>query len=87
MLAQRRRWGERWEGGVLRCWWGGGGALLAVRDDGGGGFAIALLGRRRFEGIRAVADVGQQVWCCQGGRAAVTESTTTTRAVNNTTRG
>ncbi len=45
--------------GMLQCWWGGGRVLMAVRDDGGSRCAVALLGRRRYLGVRAVAGVGR----------------------------
>ncbi len=71
---------------MLRCWWGGGRALVAVRDDEGGG-CVALLGRRGFQGVRAVAGMGQWAWRCRGRRTAVTESTTTTKMADNAARG
>jgi hypothetical protein len=73
--------------GVLRYWWGGGRASVAVRDDIGGGRAVGLLGQRRYLGVRAVAGVGRRAWHCWGRRAAVMESTTMTRTVDDATRG
>ncbi len=81
-----RCWSKRGVAGMLRCWWGSGRVLVAVRDDEGGG-CIVLLGRRGFQGVRAVAGMGQQAWRCRGRRTAVTELTTMTRTADNAARG
>jgi hypothetical protein len=71
---------------MLHCWWGSGRALVELRDDGGDGCAIVFLGQQRYWGMRAVVGMGQRARRCRGRRAAVTESTTTTRTADNATR-
>jgi hypothetical protein len=59
---------------------------VAVRDDGGGERAIALLGHQCYPNVRVVMNMGRRVQRCRSRRAAVMESTTTTRMADNTTR-